>query len=401
MAVNRQKIWQINFNKYNAVGGGLKCCHPLNYKNTTVNQSPPHVGERGNFLWIAQKHTRNTSCILSTVSAKSSYAMPLSTHGATGTGGGKEKYPLNNTHQWRACCSPVIFAREKEGNHLPLFFRELHTAGNRDLWRDFLNFPYFTGFPAPLDSEMICILRLYPNGIIIMDMNIVGGHMNIQNEKVNTKLLYSVGYVPEVDKYILSCVVTWVAWYNRYYEITKEEYEAFGTERLDQLASRFRELECKSDRFLFSDRDEENTTEQNALRTGMKQKEIFYNVHKLLDKAQIPVSYQIESFKRMIDNSKFDMELKIDIMEYRTRVFCYERGTLVFEKYVDDRTLLEYLILNEVVCSYFCVLAGKQHVKTDGYIDMDWERKSEKDAFAAIGDPYKTMYEEGISIFKI
>ena len=33
-----------------------------------------------------------------------------------------------------------------------------------------------------------------------MDMNIVGGHMNIQNEKVNTKLLYSVGYVPEVDK---------------------------------------------------------------------------------------------------------------------------------------------------------------------------------------------------------
>ena len=43
MAVNRQKIWQINFNKYNAVGGGLKCCHPLNYKNTTVNHSPPHV----------------------------------------------------------------------------------------------------------------------------------------------------------------------------------------------------------------------------------------------------------------------------------------------------------------------------------------------------------------------
>ena len=53
-------------------------------------------GERGKFLWIAQKHTRNTSCILSMVSAKSSYAMPLSTHGATGTGGGKEKYPLNS-----------------------------------------------------------------------------------------------------------------------------------------------------------------------------------------------------------------------------------------------------------------------------------------------------------------
>jgi hypothetical protein len=43
-------------------------------------------GERGKFLWIAQKHTGNTSCILSMVSAKLSYAMPLSTHGATGTG---------------------------------------------------------------------------------------------------------------------------------------------------------------------------------------------------------------------------------------------------------------------------------------------------------------------------
>lgn len=41
MAVNRQKIWQINFYKYNAVGGGLKCCHPLNYKNATVNH---HLG---------------------------------------------------------------------------------------------------------------------------------------------------------------------------------------------------------------------------------------------------------------------------------------------------------------------------------------------------------------------
>ena len=41
----------------------------------------------------------NTSCILSMASAKSSYAMPLSAHGATGTGGGKEKYPLNTSQK--------------------------------------------------------------------------------------------------------------------------------------------------------------------------------------------------------------------------------------------------------------------------------------------------------------
>ena len=52
------------------------------------------MGERGKFLWIAQKRTGNTSCILSMAFAKSSYVMPLSTHGAAGTGG-KEKYTLN------------------------------------------------------------------------------------------------------------------------------------------------------------------------------------------------------------------------------------------------------------------------------------------------------------------
>ena len=38
-----------------------------------------------------------------------------------------EDYPL----KWRACRSLVLSAGEKEGNHLPLLFRALHTAGNR------------------------------------------------------------------------------------------------------------------------------------------------------------------------------------------------------------------------------------------------------------------------------
>ena len=41
----------------------------------------------------------------------------------------------NHTHQWGACRRPVIIAGEKEGNHLPLLFRELHTAGNRGFIR--------------------------------------------------------------------------------------------------------------------------------------------------------------------------------------------------------------------------------------------------------------------------
>ena len=44
----------------------------------------PYVGERGNHLCFAQKHTENTSCILSTATARPSYALRLSTHGVTG-----------------------------------------------------------------------------------------------------------------------------------------------------------------------------------------------------------------------------------------------------------------------------------------------------------------------------
>ena len=37
----------------------------------------------------------------------------------------------NHSHQWESCRCPVIPAGEKEGNHLPLFFRALHPTGNR------------------------------------------------------------------------------------------------------------------------------------------------------------------------------------------------------------------------------------------------------------------------------
>ena len=56
----------------------------MNYKQATVNHAPPYVGERGNHLCLAQKHTENTSCILSTTIARPSYALRLSTHGVTG-----------------------------------------------------------------------------------------------------------------------------------------------------------------------------------------------------------------------------------------------------------------------------------------------------------------------------
>ena len=72
---------------------------PLWIINATVNYVTPVEGERGNHLCLAQKHTENTSCILSTAIARPSYALRLSTHGVTGAGGGKRKYPLNTSQK--------------------------------------------------------------------------------------------------------------------------------------------------------------------------------------------------------------------------------------------------------------------------------------------------------------
>ena len=122
------------------------------------------MGERGNYLCLAQKHIRSISSTPLMPFAELSYTMQQSTHGVTGINGKIsicEDNPLTAYRNrvllvrvyeicvWRTkwiklfFCEifkgyfplppfiPVLSAREKEGNHLPLFFRALHTAGNR------------------------------------------------------------------------------------------------------------------------------------------------------------------------------------------------------------------------------------------------------------------------------
>ena len=90
--------------------------------------------------------------------------------------------------------------------------------------------------------------------------------MKLEKEKIRNEKLYRVGYISSIGKYVMACVVTWVAWYDEYFEIAKEEYNSFGTERLDELANELRNQGSGSSRFLFSDKNEENTKEQQKLR---------------------------------------------------------------------------------------------------------------------------------------
>lgn len=89
-------------------------------------------------------------------------------------------------------------------------------------------------------------------------------------EKVNSKKLYSIGYNSKLKKYVLAEVVTWIAWYERYYEITEEEYNMFGTEELDNLVESLHRAGTRSARYLFSVKNEENTKEQLTMREKAK-----------------------------------------------------------------------------------------------------------------------------------
>ena len=90
--------------------------------------------------------------------------------------------------------------------------------------------------------------------------------MRLVNEKVSRDKYYFVGYSPELDKYVLACAVTRIAWYNRYYEISEEEYLSFGTAGADELADALYKQSCDSERFLFSEKKEENSQKQLELR---------------------------------------------------------------------------------------------------------------------------------------
>ena len=84
--------------------------------------------------------------------------------------------------------------------------------------------------------------------------------MDLKYEKVRTEKLYAVGYDETNHRYLLIIVVPEVVWYNRYYFISKEEYDWFESkiENLDLLAKECYESEIYNERFAFSDMATEN-----------------------------------------------------------------------------------------------------------------------------------------------
>ncbi|MBR6402280.1 MAG: ABC transporter ATP-binding protein [Eubacterium sp.] len=91
-------------------------------------------------------------------------------------------------------------------------------------------------------------------------------YMDHETKRIRSEKYYSVGYNSEINKYLLADVIAWVAWYERYFEISKDEYEMFGSDELDAIAERLHKEGTSSDRFLFSIKDAENTSVQLEMR---------------------------------------------------------------------------------------------------------------------------------------
>lgn len=94
--------------------------------------------------------------------------------------------------------------------------------------------------------------------------------MYLENIKVRTREFYSVGYCPDLDKYLMVITVTYVCYYNQYYIISREEYLLWQSdvEKLDIIAGECRKENIHSKRFLYSDMEAENTEEQLEILYG-------------------------------------------------------------------------------------------------------------------------------------
>lgn len=95
-------------------------------------------------------------------------------------------------------------------------------------------------------------------------------YIDKDTERVRSEKYYSVGYNSKIKKYLLADVIPWIAWYERYFEISEYEYEMFGSDELDSIAERVHEEGITSARFLFSVKNEENTEAQLEMRHRAK-----------------------------------------------------------------------------------------------------------------------------------
>ena len=91
--------------------------------------------------------------------------------------------------------------------------------------------------------------------------------MYLEGQKVRTDHYYTVGYCPDLDRYLMVITVPGAVYYEQYYTISRAEYALWQSDvkKLDLIAEKCRQENTGSRRFFYSDRPDENTEERQAL----------------------------------------------------------------------------------------------------------------------------------------
>lgn len=73
--------------------------------------------------------------------------------------------------------------------------------------------------------------------------------IELLDELTDIDRYFSIGYCPEIEEYIMSVVVTWIAWYDRYYIITKDDYMLYKNDKETFYNKYEKEIKKKQDCF--------------------------------------------------------------------------------------------------------------------------------------------------------
>lgn len=113
--------------------------------------------------------------------------------------------------------------------------------------------------------------------------------------------------------------------------------------------------------------------------------EIIEKVRSLLKKINVPERFQNTYLNHMFENSKYDMELNVDIRDSGAEFEVYEKRVPIKKVYTEDRHLVVYLIVREILMEYY---KGLNLEEFDGMFNL-------------LGAPYSEYWHSHIDIWNL
>lgn len=101
----------------------------------------------------------------------------------------------------------------------------------------------------------------------------------LSEQKFRRKKLYYIGYSSSLDKYILATLILGIWNYKRYYVLSHKEYKMYmsNIEALDKIAWAYHKAGTTHNRFLCSEKEEENTSRQQEIYSKLSEGMIIYD----------------------------------------------------------------------------------------------------------------------------